>query len=66
MCEEGSVPREDGKFGYTTLGWIGSEGPRSGVFYGVLGGKGEGAEGDAQVEVGEDELDANRNVIVSV
>lgn len=58
MCEERSVPREDVEFRNTALGRFGGVGPRSGVFGGVFGGKGEGAEGDAEVEVGEDELDA--------
>lgn len=56
--EEGAVAREDVGFGCGGGGGGGGVGPRAGVFGCVGGGEGEGAECDADVEVGEDELDA--------
>lgn len=58
VCEEGAVALQDvGLFG-ARGGGVGGVGPGTRVLRGVGGGEVEGAEGDADVEVGEDELDA--------
>lgn len=56
--EEGAVAGEDVGFGRGGGGGGGGVGPGAGVFGCVGGGEGEGAERDADVEIGEDELDA--------
>lgn len=58
MREEGTVAGEDVGFGCAGGGWGGSVGPGAGVFGCVAGGEGEGTECDADIEIGEDELDA--------
>ena len=56
--EEGAVAGEDVGFGRGGGGGGRGVRPGAGVFGCVGGGEGEGAECDADVEVGEDELDA--------
>lgn len=55
--EEGAVAGEDGELGHARGRGRWGEGPGARVLFGVSRGEGEGAEGDAEVEVGEDQLD---------
>lgn len=58
MREEGAVAREDVGFRRGGCGGGRGVGPGAGVLGRVGGGEGEGADCDANVEIGEDELDA--------
>ena len=55
VCEEGAVALEDVGFFGGGCGGGGGVGPGARVFGGVVGGEVEGAEGDADVEVWEDD-----------
>lgn len=58
MREERAVAGEDVRLGGGGRGGGGGVGPGAGVLDCVGGGEGEGTECDADVEIGEDELDA--------
>lgn len=58
VCEEGTVAGEHGEFRNAALRGFWRVRPGTGVFGRVNSGEGKGAQGDAEVEVGEDKLDA--------
>ena len=58
VCEEGAIALKDVRLFYAGSGGFRSVWPGSGVFRCIRGGKIEGADGNANIEVGEDELDA--------